>query len=78
MLGGTAVVVRDGNGDERLLTGLHDGNSAQPHVFYSLSMMIIEGDAMVWLLNGLHMLCRANRPKFAAHRMHRLAHSERM
>jgi hypothetical protein len=33
---------------------------------------------MVWLLNGLHMLWRANRPKFCAHRMHRLALSERM
>jgi hypothetical protein len=39
----------------------------------ALAMMISEGDAMVWLLNGLHMLCRANRPKFCAHRMHRLA-----
>jgi hypothetical protein len=44
----------------------------------ALAMMISEGDAMVWLLNGLHMLCRANRPKSAAHRMHRIALSERM
>ena len=41
-------------------------------------MMISEGDAMVCLLNGLHLLCQANRPKFTAHRMHRLALSERM
>jgi hypothetical protein len=44
----------------------------------ALAMMISEEDAMFWLLNGLHMLCRANRPKFFALCMHRLALSERM
>lgn len=44
----------------------------------ALASLAAQGDALAWLLNGLHGLCRANRPKAAAVRDRRRALAERM
>ena len=44
----------------------------------ALTSLVAQGDALAWLLSGLHGLCRANRPKAAAVRDRRRALAERI
>jgi hypothetical protein len=44
----------------------------------ALASLAAQGDALAWLLSGLHGLCRANRPKAAAVRDRRRALAERI
>ena len=57
---------------------LREAMAVKPDAAKTLSALAAQGDALAWLLGGLHSLCKSNRPKAAAVRERRRALAHRI